>query len=266
MNLATNAAYAMRENGGQLTIEISSVSFPQSSILPDPDMEPGAYVKLTVKDTGIGMTDEVRQRIFEPFFTTKEKGKGTGMGLAVVYGIVKTYGGAISVQSEKGRGSTFEVLIPQAQRPKAHKEEAAASALPTGTERILFVDDEELLVEMAQSILESLGYHVIVAANPKDAWNLFLKDPSRFDLIITDQTMPDVTGMTLAQQMLKCATISLSSSARATARRYQPRRRRNGHPCVCHETPDEEGTGRNRAEGAGQDKGRGLTIWGILAF
>jgi len=202
MNLATNAADAMREHGGQLTIEISSVSFPQHSVLPDPDMEPGAYVKLTVKDTGIGMTDEVRQRVFEPFFTTKEKGKGTGMGLAVVYGIVKAYGGAISVQSEMGQGSTFEVLIPQAQRPKAHKEEVTASALPTGTERILFVDDEALLVEMAQGILEKLGYHVTVAQHPKDAWNLFLEDPSQFDLIITDQTMPDVTGLTLAQQML----------------------------------------------------------------
>jgi two-component system, cell cycle sensor histidine kinase and response regulator CckA len=178
------------------------IGFTENSVLPDPDMEPGAYVKLTVKDTGIGMTDEVRQRIFEPFFTTKEKGKGTGMGLAVVYGIVKTYGGAISVQSEKGRGSTFEVLIPQAQKPKAHKEEATASALPTGSERILFVDDEEPLVEMAQGILESLGYHVTVTQHPKDAWDLFHTDPSQFDLIITDQTMPDVTGLTLAQQML----------------------------------------------------------------
>jgi len=203
MNLATNAAHAMRENGGQLTIEISSVSYPHSSILPDPDMEPGAYVKLTVKDTGIGMSDEVRQRIFEPFFTTKEKGKGTGMGLAVVYGIVKAHGGAISVQTEVGQGSTFEVFLPQAQGPKAHKEEASTFALPTGTERILFVDDEELLVEMARGMLEGLGYHVTVAANGTEAWNLFLEDPSRFDLIITDQTMPDLTGLALAQKMLK---------------------------------------------------------------
>jgi CheY-like chemotaxis protein len=156
-----------------------------------------------VKDTGIGMTDEVRQRIFEPFFTTKEKGKGIGMGLAVVYGIVKAHGGAISVQTEKGQGSTFEVFLPQAQGPKAHKEEASTFALPTGTERILFVDDEELLVEMAREMLEGLGYHVTVAANGTEAWNLFRENPSRFDLIITDQTMPDLTGLALAREMLK---------------------------------------------------------------
>jgi PAS domain S-box-containing protein len=201
MNLATNAAYAMRENGGLLTIEISSATFSNGS-LPDPDMEPGAYVKLTVKDTGIGMTEEVQQRIFEPFFTTKGPGQGTGMGLAVVYGIVKTHGGAVTVQSEVGKGSTFEVFLPEAQKLEVKKEEPTASVLPGGTERVLFVDDEEMLVETARDTLESLGYHVTVAANGTDAWNLFLEDPSRFDLVITDQTMPDVTGIALAQKVL----------------------------------------------------------------
>jgi PAS domain S-box-containing protein len=203
MNLATNAAHAMRKDGGQLTIGISSVTFPEGTLLPDPDMEPGTYVKLTVKDTGTGMTEDVRQRIFEPFFTTKQPGQGTGMGLAVVYGIVKTQGGAVTVQSEVGRGSTFEVFLPRAQKPEVKKEETMALMLPTGTERILFVDDEEMLVEMARGMLESLGYHVTVAANGSEAWNLFLEDPSRFDLVITDQTMPDVTGVTLAQKMLR---------------------------------------------------------------
>ena len=202
MNLATNAAYAMREDGGQLTIGISSVTFPPGSILPDPDMEPGTYVKLTVKDTGTGMTEEVRQRIFEPFFTTKQPGQGTGMGLAVVYGIVKAHGGAVTVQSEVGQGSTFEVFLPRVEKPEAKREETTPSLLPTGTERILFVDDEEMLVDMARGMLESLGYHVTVAANGSEAWNLFLEDPSRFDLVITDQTMPDVTGVTLAQKIL----------------------------------------------------------------
>jgi len=156
-----------------------------------------------VKDTGTGMTEDVRQRIFEPFFTTKQPGQGTGMGLAVVYGIVKTQGGAVTVQSEVGRGSTFEVFLPRAQKPEVKKEETMALMLPTGTERILFVDDEEMLVEMARGMLESLGYHVTVAANGSEAWNLFLEDPSRFDLVITDQTMPDVTGVTLAQKMLR---------------------------------------------------------------
>jgi len=203
MNLVTNAAHAMQKEGGQLTIELSSITFLQGSRLPDPDMAPGTYVKLVVKDTGVGMTDEVRQRIFEPFFTTKEPGKGTGMGLAVVYGIVKNHGGVVTVRSEVGQGSTFEVFLPRAQKLEAKKEEAILSTLPTGTERILFVDDEELLVEMAQSMLESLGYRVTVARHGSEAWNLFLEDPFRFDLVITDQTMPDVTGITLARKMLK---------------------------------------------------------------
>jgi two-component system, chemotaxis family, CheB/CheR fusion protein len=203
MNLATNAAYAMREGGGILTIELSSTIFLAGSPLPDPELEPGAYVRLTVKDTGTGMTEEVRRRIFEPFFTTKEQGKGTGMGLAVVYGVVKGHGGAVTVQSEVGQGSTFEVFLPQVQKPEAKKEEAVARELPTGTERVLFVDDEELLVEMGRAMLESLGYQVTVTQRPTDAWNLFLENPSRFDIIITDQTMPDMTGVTLARKMLK---------------------------------------------------------------
>jgi signal transduction histidine kinase/ActR/RegA family two-component response regulator len=203
MNLVTNAAYAMRDDGGQLTIGVSSVTFPRGSLLPNPDMEPGSYVKVTVKDTGTGMTEEVRERIFEPFFTTKENGKGTGMGLAVVYGIVKSHGGAVTVQSEVGQGSTFAVFLPRAQKPEVTKEEKTTSTLPTGTERILFVDDEELLVEMARDMLESLGYHVTAAKHPTDAWKLFLEDPSQFDLVITDQTMPDTTGVVLAQKMLR---------------------------------------------------------------
>jgi PAS domain S-box-containing protein len=202
MNLATNAAHSMQEGGGLLTIGISLATFPQGSMLPDPDLEPGTYLKLTVKDTGTGMTEEVRQRVFEPFFTTKDKGKGTGMGLAVAYGIVKAHGGALTVQSDAGQGSTFAVFLPQAQTPEAMKEEITTPAVPGGTEQILFVDDEEMLVEMGRVILESLGYYVTVAANGTEALNLFLEDPSRFDLVITDQTMPDVTGVDLAQKML----------------------------------------------------------------
>ncbi len=205
MNLATNAADAMRDTGGSLTIGLSSTTFPEGSLLPDPDMKPGVYLKLTVKDTGTGITEEVQQRLFEPFFTTKEPGKGTGMGLAVAYGVVKNHGGAIAVQSEVGKGSTFDVYLPRAKKEAADKKEAetTSSLLPTGTERILFVDDEELIVEMASRMLGDLGYHVTVAHNGSEAWSLFLEDPSRFDLVITDQTMPDITGATLAQKMLR---------------------------------------------------------------
>jgi len=202
MNLATNAAYAMRDDGGLLTIGVSSVTFSERSLLPDADMEPGTYVKLTVKDTGTGMTEEVRRRLFEPFFTTKEPGQGTGMGLAVVYGLVKSHGGAVTVQSEIGQGSVFEVFLPQAQKPEKTKETTTTS-VPTGTERILFVDDEELIVETARSVLTGLGYRVTTAQHGSEAWNLFVEDPFRFDLVITDQTMPSVTGVTLAQKMLE---------------------------------------------------------------
>jgi PAS domain S-box-containing protein len=203
MNLVTNAADAMREKGGLLTVTLSSVDFSPGSMLPDADMLPRTYLKLTVKDTGSGMPDEIRHRVFEPFFTTKERGKGTGMGLAVAYGIVKSHGGAITVQSEVGKGSTFEVYLPQIEKTESGKEETATSFLPRGIERILFVDDEELIVEMGKQMLQSLGYHVTVAQHPNDALNLFNKEPNRFDLIITDQTMPDMTGLDLAQKMLE---------------------------------------------------------------
>jgi len=201
MNLATNGAHAMGEEGGRLVIRLSSVTFHDGSNLPDTEMEPGSYAKITVEDTGIGMAPEVRQRIFEPFFTTKAPGQGTGMGLAVAYGIVKAHGGAISVQSGPGQGSIFEVFLPM--KPEVTEEEIATSALPTGTERILFVDDEYMLLDTARDMLGSLGYRVLVALNGSEAWNLFLADPWRFDLVITDQVMPDITGLTLARKMLK---------------------------------------------------------------
>ncbi len=202
MNLATNAADAMREQGGELTMEVSSVTFTPDDAVPDAQMQPGAYVRLMVKDTGVGMTDEVQRKAFEPFFTTKGLGKGTGMGLAVVYGVIKSHGGAVTVHSEVGKGSTFEVFLPRAAKPRATSDEALPRRLPTGAERILFVDDEEAIVDMTRAVLESLGYQVSVAANGTDAWDLFRKDPSQYDLVITDQTMPDVTGINLAQKIL----------------------------------------------------------------
>jgi len=202
MNLATNAADAMQQEG-HLTTTLSSVTFTQDSVLPDPEMMPRTYLKLSVKDTGCGMTEEVRHRVFEPFFTTKPQGKGTGMGLAVAYGIVKNHAGTITVQSQPGKGSTFEVYLPQAESSQPKEKETASIRLRHGTERILFVDDEELVVEMGKEMLESLGYKVTFAVRPTDALSLFSKDPKGFDLVITDQTMPDMTGLTLAQKMLK---------------------------------------------------------------
>ena len=141
MNLATNAAHAMRDNGGILTIGLSTVAFNQNDPRPDPDMSPGTYVKLSVQDTGTGMTEEVRRRIFEPFFTTKER-PGTGMGLAVVYGIVKGHGGAITAESRPGKGSTFYHIPASQPRLRAIDERIETGDIPGGKERILLVDDE----------------------------------------------------------------------------------------------------------------------------
>ena len=202
INLATNAAYAMRDSGGELAISVSSVTFPPDSSFVNPDLKPGTYVKLTVQDTGGGIPEEVRGRIFEPFFTTKGKGQGTGMGLAVVHGVVKGHGGAIAVQSEVGRGSRFDVFLPSAQI-RTTSEENSRISTPTGTEQILFVDDEEMLLEMGKAMLEGLGYQVTLAQHASEAWRLFSDQPGRFDLVIVDQTMPDMTGMELAKKMLK---------------------------------------------------------------
>ena len=200
MNLCINAAHAMREKGGTLSISIADVAFAPLDTKPVADMEPGSYVRLSVRDTGTGMTEDVQKRMFEPFFTTKEVGQGTGMGLAAVYGIVKSHGGLISVRSKAGVGSTFTIFFPCADAaPKEIREETGP--LPGGKERILFVDDEPAIVEMASYMLGRLGYDVTSMSSGVDALKAFLKGPGLFDLVITDQTMPDLTGIDLAQRM-----------------------------------------------------------------
>jgi len=155
-----------------------------------------------VTDTGIGMTPGVMKRVFDPFFTTKEVGQGTGMGLAVVYGIVMSLGGTIAVESGPGVGSTFRVALPVA-RTDEKLESSKVLATPKGTERILFVDDEELLTEWGQAALERLGYTVTALTDSTEALKLFSSDPSRFDLVILDQTMPKLTGLNLARELLQ---------------------------------------------------------------
>jgi len=200
MNLCANASYAMREKGGTLDIELSdySVSPPNG----DPHrIKPGLYARLTVRDTGTGMSPDIIEKIFDPFFTTKKIGEGTGLGLSVVHGIVKQHDGHIRVESEPGRGSTFTVYFPRITRDleadALHDDE-----IPTGSERILFVDDEEALVEMGEDILAELGYEVTSRINGREALALLKSDPSRFDLVITDQTMPEMTGIDLAGEVL----------------------------------------------------------------
>lgn len=201
MNLCTNAAYAMQAKGGVLEITLNHVDLNAETAGNYHDLKPGAYVRLKVADTGAGIDPAGINRIFEPFFTTKEKGKGTGMGLSVVHGIVKSHGGAITVESELNKGTTFTILLPQVHGEEENEAEEL-KPVPTGRECILFVDDEELLVELGQKMLESLGYNVISKKSSIEAFEEFCKDPDKFDLIISDQTMPHMTGYDLARQAM----------------------------------------------------------------
>ena len=195
MNLCTNAAHAMNGNGGQLTISLRPAN-------ASPQMP--RQIELVVRDTGHGIPPAVIDRIFDPFFTTKEVGKGTGMGLSVVHGIVKSHNGSIQVESAVGKGATFRVLLPLATEAPANRPPAPPAGKPTGGhERILWVDDEESLVEMGQDMLSGLGYEVTTATSSKKAAELFRRRPDRFDLVITDMTMPKMTGLQLAAEIKK---------------------------------------------------------------
>ena len=202
INLFTNAAHAMEDTGGVITIGIENIYLDQISAPFYPDLLPGNYVKLTVSDTGTGIDHEIKDRIFDPYFTTKEVGKGTGIGLSVVHGIVKSHNGAISVDSKFGKGTTFSILFPVAEE-EAVIETEPVEKLPTGNERILIVDDEESMVEIGRRRLERLGYQVEARTNPIEALELFRADPDQFDLVITDMTMPHITGDKLVKEILK---------------------------------------------------------------
>ncbi len=201
VNLVNNAAHAMGEDGGTLTIGLSSITLGSDS-LPDRSVRPGRYLKLTVKDTGSGIAPAVQRRMFEPFFTTKGQGKGTGMGLSVVYGIVKSYHGVIEVETEVRKGSTFTVLLPQADAFSAREEGREEVSTCSGKEHILFVDDEPAIVEMTKTMLERIGYRVTAFTDGSEALKVFTGDPDGFDIVITDQTMPDMTGIALAKECL----------------------------------------------------------------
>ena len=166
-----------------------------------PDLKPGSYLKLSVSDTGHGIHPSVHKKIFNPYFTTKEKGKGTGLGLAVVQGIIKSHKGAINVESDVGKGATFHVYLPTIQR-EISMAEVESTVLPMGQERILLVDDEQPLVEIGKQMLERLGYTVAARTSSIEALELFKMQPDRFDLVITDIVMPNMTGDKLAENML----------------------------------------------------------------
>jgi len=201
MNLCANAVHAMREQGGVLGVKLGPLMVNSKMVADHPELKPGPYLRLAVSDTGQGMTREVMERIFEPFFTTKKPEEGTGMGLAVVYGIVKSYGGCITVYSEVGQGTTFNVLIPQiAGEPEPAR---ISPKILQGTERILLVEDDWVELRSFQNMLERFGYRVTARADSLEALALFEKDPDGFDLVITDLTMPKMTGVQLAEALLR---------------------------------------------------------------
>lgn len=200
MNLCTNAYHAMEEHGGKLSICLSRKTLAAEDLLGEPSMAPGNYILVTVSDTGSGIDPAVQKRIFDPFFTTKEVGKGTGMGLATVHGLVRNHGGTISCKSRKGKGTMFQILFPEKMKT-IEKIIEVHTDVPTGTERILFVDDEPLLTELGKQIFERLGYSITVESSSLEALKIFKRQPDQFDIVITDQTMPEMTGSALAREI-----------------------------------------------------------------
>lgn len=205
MNLGTNAAHAMRETGGELHVALAELTLREGEPPPVHELSPGTYAALTVRDSGCGMAREVRERVFEPFFTTKPVGQGTGLGLAVVHGIVRSCGGGIALTSEPGQGTSFQIYLPLTKRQAATREAAAPRQLPPGLphggEHVLVVDDERPIVELLKAQLTRLGYTVDTCLGSREALVLLRADPSRFDLVLTDQTMPDLTGIALAREV-----------------------------------------------------------------
>jgi signal transduction histidine kinase len=202
MNLCTNAGQAMLTEGGTLKVGLRNRNVDEETAAEFHDVVPGAYVELSVKDSGSGMTKATLGRIFDPFFTTKEKGQGTGMGLAVVHGIVKSCKGAISVTSRVGKGSDFRIILPNVEKIDTPQVVDPAT-LPRGNERILFVDDEPMQAELAMQTLPSLGYRVTAMTDSSEALKAFADTPDDFDIIITDMYMPKITGKSLAMEILR---------------------------------------------------------------
>jgi PAS domain S-box-containing protein len=202
MNLCTNAYHSMIEPGGTLEVILQPEELSPGARAQQFNLEPGPYLKLTISDTGCGMDDDTLNKIFDPYFTTKEADKGTGLGLSVVHGIVESHDGAISVHSQQGKGTRFEVLFPRAETEKKD-ENRGNQSIPTGTEKILFVDDEIAVAETGRSILKKLGYRVKAYTDPRKAFDEFRSHRDEFDLVITDMSMPHLTGEELSKQLMK---------------------------------------------------------------
>jgi PAS domain S-box-containing protein len=202
MNLCANSCHAMEETGGCLEIDLIPAIIGNKDISNYPDLNPGHYLKFVVADTGHGISPDQIQRVFDPYFTTKQAGKGSGLGLSTVHGIVKDHGGSIKVYSELNKGTTFQIFLPLAE-VEEHYSLKPKGNLPRGNESILYVDDEKLLVDIGKRLLESLGYSVETRVSSIDAYEAFRAHPDKYDLIVTDMTMPKLTGENLAIKIKK---------------------------------------------------------------
>ena len=200
INLCANAAHAMEDDGGVLNVGLDNIMLGESDCVGHPELVPKKYLRLTVADSGSGMSPDVMARVFDPFFTTKEIGKGVGLGLSVVHGIVKEHGGDITVESEAGKGTTFSVLLPVIEAA-AEQEAEPLETTPGGNERILFVDDEESILLSEKQTLTNLGYTVEIEKNPLKALETVRSRPGDFDILISDMTMPGMTGDRLAEKV-----------------------------------------------------------------
>jgi CheY-like chemotaxis protein len=206
MNLCTNGYHAMRENGGVLAVKLTQIGLDTNDMRVERlHLQPGPYVVLEISDTGVGMSRAVLERIFDPYFTTRGDSGGTGMGLAVVHGIVEKHSGHISASSEPGKGTTFRVYLPRIVGSVIRHVTTEQQALPGGTERILLVDDEEIVLDLEKSLLEKLGYTVTASLSPIRALQLLRAETpgDSFDLVITDMTMPKMNGAEFTKEVVK---------------------------------------------------------------
>lgn len=202
MNLCTNAVHAMGETGGILKIKLEEIFLAEDKPIDSLELSPGSYLKLTISDTGHGIPPEILERIFEPYFTTKEQGRGTGLGLSVIHGIIKSHNGTITCHSLPQKGTTFEIYFPKLDAGQEKEESDGKKSLPMGKERILFIDDEPILANLAVRMLKNIGYSVVPESNSKEALEIFRKNPENFDVVITDMTMPGITGDRLAKEII----------------------------------------------------------------